>query len=67
MTISPLALPFPDLPPVAGVTLRVARARYKAWDRCDLTYAELAEGTTVATRHALSMREGVAWWCSPCR
>jgi len=28
--------------------LRVARARYKAWDRCDLTYAELAPGTTVA-------------------
>ena len=48
MTISPLALPFPDLPPVAGVELRVARARYKAWDRCDLTFATLVEGTTVA-------------------
>ena len=48
MTISPLAIPFPDLPPVTGVELRVARARYKAWDRCDLTYMELAEGTTVA-------------------
>jgi glutamate N-acetyltransferase/amino-acid N-acetyltransferase len=45
---SPLALPFPDIPPVAGVTLRVARAHYKTWDRCDLTYAELAPGTTVA-------------------
>ena len=45
---SPLAVPFPAIPPVAGVTLRVARARYKAWDRCDLTYAELAPGTTVA-------------------
>ena len=45
---SPLALPFPAIPPIAGVTLRVARARYKEWDRCDLTYAELAEGTTVA-------------------
>jgi glutamate N-acetyltransferase/amino-acid N-acetyltransferase len=45
---SPLARPFPDLPPIAGVTLRVARARYKAWDRCDLTYVELAEGTGVA-------------------
>src|SRR5919112_3179354 len=44
---SPLAQPFPPIPPVAGVTLRVARARYKEWDRCDLTYAELAEGTTV--------------------
>jgi glutamate N-acetyltransferase / amino-acid N-acetyltransferase len=48
MTTSPLALPFPDLPPIAGVTLRVARARYKAWDRCDLTFAELAPGTVVA-------------------
>ena len=48
MPASPLALPFPDLPAVAGVTLRVARARYKAWDRCDLTFAELAPGTVVA-------------------
>ena len=45
---SPLALPFPAIPPLEGVTLRVARARYKEWDRCDLTYAELAEGTVVA-------------------
>jgi len=46
--VSPLVLPFPALPPVAGVTLRVARAGYKDWGRCDLTYAELAEGTAVA-------------------
>ncbi|MGF7146859.1 glutamate N-acetyltransferase/amino-acid N-acetyltransferase [Sphingomonas zeicaulis] len=46
---SPLApASFPELPPIEGVSLRVARARYKAWDRCDLTYAELAEGTAVA-------------------
>ena len=45
---SPLALPFPDLPQVTGVALRTARAQYLAWDRCDLTYAELAEGTSVA-------------------
>ena len=45
---SPLAQPFPDMPDIAGVTLRVARAQYKDWDRCDLTYAELAEGTTAA-------------------
>ncbi len=48
LTTSPLALPFPAIPPIDGVTLRVARARYKEWDRCDLTYAELAEGTAVA-------------------
>ncbi len=45
---SPLALPFPEMPTIAGVILRVARARYKQWDRCDLTFAELAEGTSVA-------------------
>jgi glutamate N-acetyltransferase/amino-acid N-acetyltransferase len=45
---SPLALPFPALPPISGATPRVARARYKDWDRCDLTYVELTEGTTVA-------------------
>ena len=46
---SPLAVPFPaDMPKIAGTTLRVARARYKNWDRADLTYAELTEGTSVA-------------------
>jgi glutamate N-acetyltransferase/amino-acid N-acetyltransferase len=46
--VSPLAAPFPAMPAIAGVTLRVARAGYKEWSRCDLTYAELAEGTAVA-------------------
>lgn len=45
---SPLARPFPEMPAIAGATLRVARARYKDWDRADLTFAELAEGTSVA-------------------
>jgi len=45
---SPLARPFPHMPAIAGVTLRVAQARYKNWDRADLTFAELAEGTAVA-------------------
>ncbi len=48
IAVSPLARPFPELPAIAGVTLRVARAHYKTWDRCDLTLAELAEGTSVA-------------------
>ncbi|PZQ22671.1 MAG: bifunctional ornithine acetyltransferase/N-acetylglutamate synthase [Sphingopyxis macrogoltabida] len=48
-TRSPLApASFPALPEIAGVTLRVARAHYKQWDRCDLTYVELAPGTAVA-------------------
>ena len=46
---SPLALPFPEIPAMAGVTLRVARARYKQWDRCDLTYVELDEGPRIMT------------------
>ena len=46
--ISPLARPFPAMPPIAGVTLRIARAGYKDWGRCDLTYVELDEGTAVA-------------------
>ncbi|NML93442.1 bifunctional glutamate N-acetyltransferase/amino-acid acetyltransferase ArgJ [Novosphingobium olei] len=46
--ISPLATPFPALPAIAGVTPRVARAGYKDWGRCDLTYVELMEGTAVA-------------------
>ena len=48
MTPSPLAIPFPTLPPVAGVRIAVARAGYKAWDRADLTYAALDPGTVVA-------------------
>ncbi len=47
-TISPLASPFPAIPAIAGVTPRIARAGYKDWGRCDLTYVELAEGTAVA-------------------
>ena len=48
LATSPLALPFPDMPAIEGVTLRVARAQYKAWDRCDLTFVELDEGSSVA-------------------
>lgn len=48
ISTSPLALPFPAMPEIGGVTKRVARARYKDWDRCDLTYIELCEDTAVA-------------------
>ena len=48
MNSSPLAVPFPDLPVIDGVTIRVARAGYKDWSRCDLTFAEFAPGTSVA-------------------
>jgi len=45
---SPLAQPFPALPVIAGATPRIARAGYKDWGRCDLTFVELAESTAVA-------------------
>lgn len=49
LTRSPLApAAFPALPEIAGATARVARARYKDWDRCDLTFVELVPGTAVA-------------------
>jgi glutamate N-acetyltransferase / amino-acid N-acetyltransferase len=36
------------MPEIAGATPRIARAGYKDWGRCDLTFVELDEGTTVA-------------------
>ncbi len=57
---SPLATPFPEMPSIDGVKLRVARAQYKEWDRCDLTLVELCEGTAVAgvfTQSACSSTE----------
>jgi glutamate N-acetyltransferase/amino-acid N-acetyltransferase len=45
---SPLALPFPDLPEIGGVTRRCVRAGYKDWDRADLLLVELAPATAVA-------------------
>ena len=46
---SPLApATIPEPAPVAGVTARIARARYKTWDRCDLTFVTLDSGTAVA-------------------
>ena len=70
MQRSPLApASFPSLPEIAGVTCRVARAQYKEWDRCDLTFITLSAGTTLAgvtTRSACCStevemcREGIA-------
>ncbi len=48
LTRSPLALPFPEMPPIAGVTVRTARAHYKEWDRADLTFIEVDEETALA-------------------
>ena len=48
MTISPLALPFPDLAPIAGVRIGTASVPYKAWTRDCVTLVEFAPGTAVA-------------------
>ena len=51
MTIgkSPLAPnEFASLGTISGTQLKVSRARYKQWDRCDLTFVEFGEETTVA-------------------
>ncbi|MBA3896278.1 MAG: bifunctional ornithine acetyltransferase/N-acetylglutamate synthase, partial [Sphingomonadaceae bacterium] len=49
MSRSPLALDaFPTLAAIPGATLHIARARYKDWDRCDLTFVALDEGAAVA-------------------
>ena len=48
MSVSPLATPFPVLDAISGVTSRIARAGYKDWSRCDLTFVELSPGTAVA-------------------
>lgn len=49
MEKSPLApAAFPDLPAIAGIRIAVTRAGYKNWDRADLTFALLDEGTAVA-------------------
>ena len=45
---------------IDGVTLHVARAGYKDWNRCDLTFVELTPGTAVAgvfTRSACTSYE----------
>lgn len=48
LPVSPLALPLPVLPPLAGVRLATAEAGIRYKGRTDVLLAELAEGTTVA-------------------
>ncbi|MGH7067877.1 MAG: bifunctional glutamate N-acetyltransferase/amino-acid acetyltransferase ArgJ [Acetobacteraceae bacterium] len=47
LAVSPLAVAFPELPPVAGVRLAAGAAGIRYRDRPDLMLAELAPGTTV--------------------
>ncbi len=46
--VSPLAMPFPAMPPLAGVRLASGEAGIRYRNRVDLVLAELAPGTRVA-------------------
>jgi glutamate N-acetyltransferase/amino-acid N-acetyltransferase len=46
--VSPLAVPLPELPPIAGVTFGATAAGIRYQGRTDLVMAEFASGTTVA-------------------
>ncbi len=60
MAISPLALPFPALEPIAGVAIGTASVAYKKWTRDCVTLAAFSPGTVVAgvlTRSACASPE----------
>ncbi|HEY3694312.1 bifunctional glutamate N-acetyltransferase/amino-acid acetyltransferase ArgJ [Phenylobacterium sp.] len=62
--VSPLAVPLPRMPPVAGVELAVARAGFYKQVRDDLLVMRFAEGTAAAgvfTRHAVG--SAPVDWC----
>ena len=62
--VSPLAVPFPKIPPIAGVTMATARAGFYKHDREDLLLMRFAEGTNAAgvfTRHGVG--SAPVDWC----
>ena len=62
--VSPLAVPFPQLPPLAGVRLGAAEAGIRYKGRTDVVMAELAPGTTVAGVFTKSKCPGApVVWC----
>src|SRR5579859_6322509 len=64
LPVSPLAVPFPDIPPVAGVELAVGSAGLYKQERDDLLLMRFAPGTTCAgvfTRHAVG--SAPVDWC----
>ena len=64
LQISPLAVPFPDIPPIGGVQLATARAGFYKHARDDLLVMRFAEGSTgagVLTRHAVG--SAPVDWC----
>ena len=64
LPVSPLAVPFPDIPPVAGVELAVGSAGLYKQERDDVLLMRFAPGTTCAgvfTRHAVG--SAPVDWC----
>ncbi|HEX5775063.1 MAG TPA: bifunctional glutamate N-acetyltransferase/amino-acid acetyltransferase ArgJ [Caulobacteraceae bacterium] len=64
LKVSPMAVPFPKMAPVAGVEMATARAGFYKTDRDDLLVMRFAEGTTAAgvfTRHGVG--SAPVDWC----
>src|SRR5579863_5964659 len=63
-SVSPLAVPLPELPPLAGVRLGAAAAGIRYQGRTDLVMMELAFGSTVAGVFTASRCPGAPIdWC----
>lgn len=64
LPVSPLAVPFPKIPPIAGVQLATARAGFYKHDREDVLIMRFAKGTSAAgvfTRHGVG--SAPVDWC----
>ncbi len=64
LDISPLAVPFPVIPPIGGVEIATARAGFYKHERDDLVVFSFARGTTCAgvfTRHKIG--SAPVDWC----
>ena len=64
LAISPLAVPFPVIPPIAGVEIATGRAGFYKHEREDLLLMRFAEGTSAAgvfTRHGVG--SAPVDWC----
>ncbi len=64
LKVSPLAVPFPTIPPIGGVEIATARAGFYKHERDDLVVFRFARGTTCAgvfTRHKIG--SAPVDWC----
>jgi glutamate N-acetyltransferase/amino-acid N-acetyltransferase len=64
LMVSPLAVPFPKIPPIAGVEIATGRAGFYKHERQDVLLMRFAEGATAAgvfTRHGVG--SAPVDWC----